>query len=195
MTTSSVGKNNLDASTTKNTNLQINPLSKKEMDAVRKDDPRAYMRMMLMSYDSSTNKCFSSSTVSDSAIGPEPISKTLKQLNALVEDVNLFKVLENNFIYGYNIKTLIKKLDVPDAPTEVVDFLATFGPIFDQIWADLQSKHDTKTKMMPKETKRSKAWNLTSESNQHKNNLKRAFTKKTRLSLPWMNKLLAGKRK
>ena len=115
--------------------------------------------MMLRSHDSSIDRCFISSNVSGGATGPEPIAETLKQLKTLVEDVNLIEILEKDFIYGYSIKTLMKKMDVPDAPAEVVDFFVTFGPLFDQIRADFQRKYDPKTKMAAKETERSKAWN------------------------------------
>lgn len=90
----------------------------------------------------------------------DPIAETLKQLKTLIMDVGLFEALEKDFIYCYNIKTLLKKLYVPGAPVKVVDFLVTFGPFFDQIHTDFKRKQDTKTKMTPKATEISKAWNL-----------------------------------
>lgn len=108
--------------------------------------------MVLSTKGISTERCFSSSPVSGGAI------------ESLIVEVGLFEALEKDFIYGYSIKTILNNLDVTDAPVEVVEFLVTFGPFFDQIHADFQCKHDTKTKMAPKETEISKAWNLASES-------------------------------
>ena len=128
--------------------------------------------MMLSTKGSSTDRCFNSSTVFGGATGSEPIVETLKQLKTLIVDVDLLEDLEKDFIYGYSIKTMLKKLDVSDAPVEVVDFLVTFGPLFDQIHADFQRMHNARTKMEPQDNKRSKAWNLESESDQHAKELK-----------------------
>lgn len=75
--------------------------------------------------------------------------------------------MEKDFIYGYGIKTLLKKLDVPDALSELVDFLVTFRPFFDHIIVDFQRKPDAKTKMTSKENERSEEWRLATESDQH----------------------------
>lgn len=88
------------------------------------------MKMVLNLKGSSINRCLSSSTVSGGKNGPETVDEILKQLKTLVGGINLFDFLEKDFSYGYNIKTLLKKLDVP---VEVVDFLVTFGPLFEQI--------------------------------------------------------------
>lgn len=71
--------------------------------------------------------------MSSGTSGPEFLDSILKQLKTLVGDVDLFAALERNFTYGCSIKTLLKKLDVPDAPAEIVDLLVAFGPLFDQI--------------------------------------------------------------
>lgn len=52
---------------------------------------------------------------------------------------------------------LFKKLEVPDGPSEVFDFLITFRPFFDHIITVFQRKHDSKAKMAPKVNERSKA--------------------------------------
>lgn len=61
----------------------------------------------------------------------------------LLEELLFLEVLEKDFINGHSIKVLLKKLDVPDAYVEVVDFLVTFGPLFEQILIDFQRKHDS----------------------------------------------------
>lgn len=81
------------------------------------------MKVVLSSKGSSTDKCSSSSTVSGESNGHKTNDEVLKQLKDKLGGVSLFEALEKDFIYGYNIKTLLKKLDIPDAPSEVVDFL------------------------------------------------------------------------
>ena len=137
------------------------------MDALKKNNPRAYMNMVLRSKGSSIDQSSSSPTVSGGNNGPETVDQILKQLKARHWGANLFEALEKYFIYGYGIKASLKKLDVPDTPSEVVDFLVTFGPFFDHIIVDFQINHDVKTKMASKENERSKEWNLATESNQH----------------------------
>lgn len=118
------------------------------MGALKKTNPRSYNS--------------SSSTISGGNNRPEIIDEVLK-----LGGTNIFEVLEKYFIYGYDIKALLKKLDVLDAPSEVVDFLVTFGPFFDHIIVDFQRKHDAKTNMISKANERSKEWNLDTEADQH----------------------------
>lgn len=94
--------------------------------------------MVLSSKGSSTDRCSSSSTVSGGNNGRETVDEILKKLKAQLGGANIFEALEKYFIYGYGIKMLLKKLDVPNTPSEVVDFLVTFRPFFDHIVADFQ---------------------------------------------------------
>lgn len=112
-------------------------MSQEEMDALKKTYLRAYMKMVLSSNGSFTYRCSSSSTISWVNNGPETVDDVLKTLKVQLGGTNIFEALEKDFIYGYGIKTLLKKLNVPDAPSEVVDFLVTFRPLFDHIIVDL----------------------------------------------------------
>lgn len=124
---------------------------------------------------SSTDKCSSSSTLFRGNTALETVNEFLQQLKAKHGEVNLFKALGNDFIYVYGIKSLLKKLDIPDALSEVVDFVVAFEPLFDQIFADFQRKHDAQTKMAPKIDARSKEWNLANESDNCAAQLENAF--------------------
>lgn len=108
------------------------------------------MKMMLSSKGSSIDQSSSSPTLFGGNNGPETVDQILKQLKARHGGANLFEALEKDFTYGYEIKTLLKKLDIPDSPGEVVDFLVTFEPFFDHIITDFQRKHDAKTNMTSK---------------------------------------------
>lgn len=77
----------------------------------------------------------------------------------------MFELLEQNFLHGYGIKSLLKKLDVADAPNVAVNFLMEFGPLFEQITLDFQRRQEAQTKLKSKEDTRSKEWSLASESN------------------------------
>lgn len=103
---------------------------------------------MLSRNGSSTDRCSSSLTIFGGTDRPETVDKILKLLKTLVGWINFFEVLEKDFIYGHNIKVQLKKLDVPDVPIEVVDFLVTFGTLFEQILTDFKRKHDAKMKMV-----------------------------------------------
>lgn len=78
------------------------------------------MKMVLSSKGGSIGRYSSSSTISRGNNRPETIEEVLKQMKVQLGGTNIFEALEKDFIYGYDIKTLLKKLDVPDAPSEVV---------------------------------------------------------------------------
>lgn len=141
-------------------------MSQEELVALNKTNHRAYMKMVLSSKGSSTYRCSSYSVVSRGNNGLETVDEVLKQLKDQLGGTNISEALEKDFIYNYGIKTLLKKLDVLDAPSEVVDFLVTFGPFFDHIIVNFQRNHDAKTKMTSKENERSKDWNLATEFDQ-----------------------------
>lgn len=69
----------------------------------------------------------------------------------------------------------MNKLDLPDSPNEVVNFIVAFGQLFDHILADFQRKQYAYTQMVPKEDERSKAWNLANESNQYAEKLEKSL--------------------
>lgn len=123
-------KENPEVSTANIGSSNTNLLSQEEMDALKKANLIAYVKMLLNNKGSYTDKFSSSSNVYGGTNGPETVDEILKQLKTLVGGINLFEVLEKDFIYGHSIKVLLKKLDVPDALVEVVDFLVIFGPLF-----------------------------------------------------------------
>lgn len=106
------------------------------MDALKKNNPRAYMNMVLRSTGSSIGRCSSFSVIFGGTNGPETVDEILKQLKVQLGGVNLVEALEKYFIYGYNMKTLLEKPVFPNAPGELVDFLVTFGPFFHHIIFD-----------------------------------------------------------
>lgn len=126
-------------SSIKPTPSSINILSQKELETLKKTNLRAYMKMVLSSKGSSTDKCSSSSTVFWGNIGPETLDGIFHQLKTQLSGVDLSDALGKYFLYGYVIKPLLKKLDVPDATGEVVDFVVSFGPLFDHTLVDQHS--------------------------------------------------------
>lgn len=120
----------------KPTPFPSNILSQEEMDVLERTNPRAYMKMVLSSKGISIGRGSSSSIVSGGNNIPETVDKVLRQLKVHLEGNNIFKALEKDFIYDYDIKTLLKKLDVRNAPSEVFDFMVTFGPFFIHIITD-----------------------------------------------------------
>lgn len=78
-------------------------------------------------------------------------------------------------MHGYGIKALLKKLDVPNSVSEVVDFVVAFGPFFYHIFANFQRKNDAQTKMAPKEDYIPKAWNLANDSNKRVEQMEEAL--------------------
>lgn len=66
-------------------------------------------------------------------------------------------------------------MDVHNSPVKVVNFLVTFGPLFEQILIDFQRKRNVKTKMEPKAPERSTTWNLANKSDQHVKQLKESL--------------------
>lgn len=65
---------------------------------------------------------------------------------------------EEDPTFGSTIQPLLKKLDVPDALGEVLDFLVGFGPLFEQISFNLFKKFVAKRKLQSKEENQSHAW-------------------------------------
>lgn len=124
----------------------INILSKKELVTLKKTNLRAYMKMVLSNKCSLTDKCLSSSTVSGGNTGPETIDGIFHQLKSQLSGVDLFDALRKDFLYGYGIKSLLKKLDVLYASNKVVDFIVSFGLLFDHILVDFQRKQDAHSK-------------------------------------------------
>lgn len=67
---------------------------------MNKTKPQAYLKLMMSTKGSSTNKCSSSLTVSEGNIPLEDVDKILQQLKTKLIEVELFETLENNFIQG-----------------------------------------------------------------------------------------------
>lgn len=135
----------------------------------------------------STDKCSSSLTISRGKIPPETINRVLYKLKYNLAEANQFEALEKKFIHRYGIKSLLKKLDVPNTPSDVVSFFVVFGPLFDHIFADFQRTHKAQTKVTPKVEARSKEWNLANESDNR--------AEKMKLPLPWMQTFSNGRKK
>lgn len=132
---------------------------------MKKTNPRAYLKLMMNTRHSSIDKCSSTSRVSRGNTPLQIINGILQQLKTKLVEVNLFETLEQNFIQGYEIKSLLKKLDVPDTHSNVIIFVVAIGPLLDQIIVDFQIRHEAQTKMKLKENSQSKEWSLANEYN------------------------------
>lgn len=69
----------------------------------------------------------------------------------------------------------MQKLNVSNSPNEVVDFVVSFGHIFNQVFADFQRKNDAQIKTVPKAYVKSKAWNLDNDYDKHSYQLEEAL--------------------
>lgn len=123
---------------------------------MKKTNQRSYLKLMMSTIGNSTDKCSSSSTVSGGNTLLETVDGIIQQLKSKLVEDDLFEALEQKFIHSYGIKSLLKKLDVLDAPNDVANFVVAFDPIFDQIIADFQRKYEVQAKMKLKEDTRSK---------------------------------------
>lgn len=54
--------------------------------------------------------------------------------------------------------------------------MVAFGPLFDQVFADFQRKHEMQTKMKPKVDGRSKEWNFAIKSGNRSKQLEDALS-------------------
>lgn len=79
---------------------------------------------------SPTDKCSSSSIIYGGNTSLETIDRVLQQLKPKLTEADLFEVLGQSFLHGYGINSLLDKHDVPDAPTDVVNFVIEFGSLF-----------------------------------------------------------------
>lgn len=100
------------------------------------------MKLMMITRGSLIDKCSSFLTVSGGNTSLEIVDGILQQLKAKLTEPDLFETLEKNFIHGYVIKSLLKKLDFLDVPNDVVNFVVAFGSLFKQIIVDLQRRHE-----------------------------------------------------
>ncbi|CAK8560350.1 unnamed protein product [Lathyrus sativus] len=172
-----IEKETAKTATAKPTSSPNNSLSQEELAEMKKTNPLARLKLMISTRGSSTDKCSSSSTISGGSTPLETVDGVLQQLKVKLAEADLFEALEKNFVHGYGIKSLLKKLDVPNASSAAVNFVVAFGPLFDQIFADFQRKNEARTKMKPKEDTRSKEWSLANESNDRAEQLENALRK------------------
>lgn len=73
----------------------------------------------------------------------------------------LFKEIQEKFVIVYEIKSFLKKLNVPRV---VVSFILEFRPLLDKISQDLQKKNEFKAKLTSQASVHSKQWALDVES-------------------------------
>lgn len=99
---------------------------------------------------SSNEKCYSSLIVYDEESSVEPIDEVFRQLKPKFLSTDLFQAVEDDFMFFYGIKSLLKKLNTPSAPKVVVDFIGEFKPLLDQITADMYRKNEAMGKLKPK---------------------------------------------
>lgn len=88
----------------------------------------------------------------------------------------------------------MKKLDVPDAPNDVIDFLVTIGPFLDHIIVYFQRKHNAKEKMEPKWNERLKEWNLVNESDQCTEQLEEKLHQENKVVVALDSKIIGWKK-
>lgn len=95
---------------------------------------------MVNAHKCSSKMKSSSSTTSIGMASTEIFQDTLQQLKNMLLTYDFIHELEENPTFGSTIRSLLKKLVVPDAPSEVLDFLVGFGPLFEQLSFDLLKK-------------------------------------------------------
>ncbi|CAI8613874.1 unnamed protein product [Vicia faba] len=126
-------------------------LSQEELAIPEKTKPSDYLKIMMFTIGTSTNKCSSSSIVSGRVSSVEPLEDVLRQLRAKLLSVDLFNMLVTDSMFCYGLKGLLKKVYLLTVPHYILRFVVEFTPFLDQIIADIARKNDTLYKMQPKQ--------------------------------------------
>lgn len=113
---------------------------------------------------SSTKKCSSYSAISGRESSFEPIDEVFFHLKLKILGRDLFQTLHNEFMFSYEIKGFLKKLNTPSTPKFVVTFIIEFVPLLDQIIVDVQRKNDVMVKLKLKQEVQPQEWVLAHES-------------------------------
>lgn len=90
---------------------------------MKNTNARAYMKLIMITRGSSDDKCSSYSNSSRGNTTPKAVDGVLQQLKDKLAEADLFEALENKLIHGYGIKSLMKKLNIPNSPNDVVNFV------------------------------------------------------------------------
>lgn len=131
--------------------IQTHSLSQEELAEMERKNPSGYLKMMMSIRSSSTEKCSSSSTISSEESFVEPMDEVFRQLKLKLLGRYLFQTLNEDFMFSYGIKALLKKLNTPSALKVVVGFVVEFGSLLDQITDDIQRKNESMVNLKPKE--------------------------------------------
>ena len=98
----------------------------------------------------SVDKCSSSSTVSGGQPFSDPVDELLKKINKKVFDVDLLQVLEQNPSSCFEIKDLLKQIDILITSPEIADVILELGLLIDQITTDFNHRREALNKFQNK---------------------------------------------
>lgn len=88
----------------------------------------------------------------------------LQQLKDSFLSGDLFQSIKENFVIVYEVKSLLKKLNILIAPYAIFIFILEFRPLLDQITQYLQNKSDVEANMTSQDSVCSNEWYLDVES-------------------------------
>lgn len=141
-------------------NIQTPYPSQEELTEMKRINPSGCLKMMMSIQSSLIKKCSSSSIISGGEPCVKTIYKVFRQLKLKILGKDLFRTLNDDFMFSFRIKALLKKLKTSSAPKAIVGFIVEFNPLLDQIIIDIQRKNEAMGKLKPKEDVQSQEWVL-----------------------------------
>lgn len=109
-------------------------LSSEESAVMKKDNPLAYLKAIINARGSSTEKSISASTASGDM---DPNDALLRKLKAKFFDADLFQVLKSNNLAIYDLRALLKQVDLLSVTPEVAEMVTELGLMVENVSNEL----------------------------------------------------------
>lgn len=122
------------------------------------------MKAIISARGSSSEKSPSTSTVSGGPTTSQSGSEVLHKLKEKAFDIELIQLLENDTSASYEIKDLLKQIDVVHASSDVANLVMDLGMLIDCVVVNLSRIKEASNKIQSKSETQAIEWEATSES-------------------------------
>src|SRR3954471_7516955 len=130
-----------------------------ELEQLKQTDPLSFLKAIMNVNTSSPSELDVSPAVTVESSDKEDIPSLLRQIKERFFGVNLVDVLSREPIKSHNLNQLLKKVDLLQVSTEVLEVIVLLGSLIDQLQANILRKQNVEKELSETMVSHDSSWN------------------------------------